>query len=258
VSTQAAVRQEDFASPDLHVVCPTNEAKTRTRSITGAVDREALRDVVPILMGIAPFAMVIGAALGELDISPPMGIAASALIYAGSAQLAAMDLLTGGAGLITVLLTVAVINARMLVYGAALEPMFRDQPAWFRWIAPQFIVDQTYALAMNRPELAHDRGRFRRYWLTIGGAIGVVWLGMIGTTLSMGPVTGSQSPLDFAATALFIGTLVPKLSERRAWIAAAAAALVTGLASTLPNGIGLLAGILAGMTAGSFGARRLS
>jgi predicted branched-subunit amino acid permease len=258
VSARAALRHEPFASPHLHVVSPTNQAERPKRSVTGVVDREALRDVIPILMGIAPFAMVIGVALGELEISQPMGIAASALIYAGSAQLAAIDLLSGGAGLITVLLTVAVINARMLVYGAALEPMFRDQPAWFRWIAPQFIVDQTYALVMNRPELAHDRERFRRYWLTIGGAIGLVWLGTIGTTLSMGPITGPQSPLNFAPTALFIGMLVPKLAERRAWIAAAGAALVAGLASLLPNGIGLLAGILAGMTLGSFGERRPS
>jgi predicted branched-subunit amino acid permease len=258
VNARAAVRQEPFASPHLHVVSRTKEAERRKRSVTGVVDREALRDVVPILIGIAPFAMVIGVALGELKISQPMGIAASALIYAGSAQLAAMDLLSRGAGLLTVLLTVAVINARMLVYGAALEPRFRDQPAWFRWIAPQFIVDQTYVLAMNRPELAHDQERFRRYWLTTGGAIGLVWLGTIGTTLSMGSITGPESPLDFAAAALFIGMLVPKLAERRAWIAAAGAALVAGLASALPNGIGLLVGILAGMTLGSFGERRPS
>jgi predicted branched-subunit amino acid permease len=222
------------------------------------VDVEALRDVAPVLIGIAPFAMVIGVTLGRLEIPYLLGIAASGLIYAGSAQLAAMDLLGAGAATVTVLLTMAVVNARMLMYGASLEPMFRGQPACFRWLGPHFIVDQTYTLAMNRPDVARDSKRFRRYWLTIGGAIGVVWLATIGTAMALGSLTGPHSPLAFAATALFIGMLVPKLAERRALITAGAAALVAGTAGALPHGLGLVAGIVAGMVVGSIGERRPS
>lgn len=260
MSAQAAVEQEPFAPRELRVAPSAGPRNGRAEkpSPAGWIDREALCDVAPILVSIAPFAMVIGVGLSTLEIPHPMGMVASGLIYAGSAQLAAMDLLAGGAGPVTVLLTVATINARMLVYGAALEPSFRDQPSWFRWIAPQFIVDQTYALAINRPRLARDRRRFRRYWLTLGGAIGVVWLGTIGTTLVVGPVASPESPVNFAATALFIAMLVPKLAERRAMVAAGGAALVAGLASTFPNGLGLLAGVMAGMTFGAITHRKPS
>jgi len=257
VNAQASDRY-DCVPPELCVLSATKGAAKHKPSVIRAMDRDALRDVVPSLVGIAPLAIVIGVALGQLDITQPLGITASALIYAGSAQLAAMELISGGAGLVTVLLTVAAINARMLVYGAALESRFRHQPPWFRWIAPQFIVDQTYALAMNRPELAQDPGRFRRYWLTIAAAIGLVWLGTIGVALTMGPVMGPRSPLAFGATALFIGMLVPKLDERRALSTAGTAALVAGLGSTLPNGLGLLTGILAGMIWGSLHKRKPS
>lgn len=219
------------------------------------IDLVALRDVAPILVSLVPFGTAIGVALNELVIPSPLGVGASGMIYAGSAQLAAMDLLAGGAGLTTVLLTIVVINARLLMYGAALEPMFRDQPAWFRWLAPQFIIDQSYALAMNRPESVGGRRGFRRYWLTVGSAIGVVWLGAIGTSLAVAPVVDAESPLSFAGPALFIGLLAPLLGERRALVAAGGAALVATFMSNLPNGLGLLAGILAGIASGSLADR---
>jgi predicted branched-subunit amino acid permease len=259
MSAQASVKQESIAPRNLGVAPGANPPHAQAKaSVKTWIDREALRDVAPILVSIAPFAIVIGVGLSKLEILHPMGVVASGLIYAGSAQLAAMNLLAEGAAPVTVLLTVATINARMLMYGAALESSFRDQPSWFRWIAPQFIVDQTYALAANRSELARDRRRFRRYWLTMGGAIGVVWLGTIGTTLALGPFATPESPINFAATALFIAMLVPMLDKRRAVVGAGGAAIVAGLASSLPNGLGLLAGVMAGMVLGAITHRRTS
>jgi len=213
----------------------------------GPIDRDGLRDVIPALVGIAPFAVVIGVALSQLEISQWMGVTASALMYGGSAQLAASNLIRSGADLVTILVTVGIVNARLLMYGAALEPRFKDQPRWFRWIAPHFIVDQTYALVTGRPELAHDPARFRRYWLTIAGAISAVWLGVIGAALVAGTRVHPESPLMIAAPALFVGMLVPKLAHRRSLAAAVGAAVVSSAGAALPNGLGLLAGVVAGM-----------
>jgi predicted branched-subunit amino acid permease len=225
---------------------------------TRVIDWDGLRDVFPVLVGLAPFAVVIGVSLSQLQITHVLGVIASGLVYAGSAQLAAMNLIGSGADVVTILFTVAVINARLLMYGAALEPRFRDQPRWFRWLAPHFIVDQTYALALGRPELANDPARFRRYWLTIAAAITAVWLGVIGLSLLAGARMSPASPLMIAAPAIFIGMLVPKLAHRRSLVAAVTAAIVSSVGSILPNGLGLLAGILAGMTIGSMVDRRQS
>ena len=212
---------------------------------------EALRHAVTVLLGIAPFAVTIGIALRRLDISHPLGMTASGLIYSGSAQLAAIKLMDGGAGVAAVLLAVVMINARLLMYGAGLEPLFRRHPAWFRWIAPQFIIDQTYVLATGGPGAAETPAGFRRYWFTLGIAIGVGWVGTIGATLALGPLLSANSPLDFAPVALFIGMLVPRLNDRRAMVAAGGAALASTLAVALPSGMGLLLGVLVGMTLGA-------
>lgn len=227
-------------------------------SLRRMVDRDALRDVLPMLVGIAPFAVVIGVSLSQLEMTPWLGLLASALMYGGSAQLAATNLIVGAADIATILATVAVVNARLLMYGAALEPRFRDQPWWFRWLAPQFIVDQTYALATSRSELKGDPVRFRRYWFTIGGAISAVWLGVIGVSLIGGARIDSESALMIAAPALFVGMLVPRLTNLRTISTALTAGIVSSAGAVLPNGLGLLVGILAGMAVAAAVDRRQS
>lgn len=218
-----------------------------TRAPGGIVDRDAVRDILPVTFSVMPFAAVIGVTIAQAHAVPAWaGLLAGPMIYAGSAHLAAVSLLDAGAGAATVLATVAIINARLSMYGAVIEPHFRAQPAWFRWLAPHFLVDQTYALATARHDLA-DPARFRRYWTTAGVVLGVGWTTAMAAALLLGPVIPAHSPLDFAATAVFIGLLAPRLRERVARRPALIAALVALFASPLPNGLGLLAGALAGI-----------
>lgn len=231
--------------------------ETGPTPLAWSLDHDALRDIAPVLVSIAPFAMLVGVTMSELSIGGGLGVTASGLIFAGSAQMGALTLLGSGAGVLAVLATVAAINARLMMYAAALEPRFRNQPAWFRWFGPHLLVDQTYVLASSRPELAEPR-RFRRYWLTMGTALAAVWLGTISAGLALGPILPADSPLGFAPTAVIIGLLVPKLTDRRAIRAAVVAALVAGIGSGLPNGLGLLAGAVCGVAATMSGDRSSS
>jgi predicted branched-subunit amino acid permease len=212
-----------------------------------SIDRQAVRDLLPVVVGLVPFAVVIGVTIAGSPAVPAWaGLVATPLLYAGSAQLAALSLLDGGSGVVTVLLTVAVVNGRLSIYGAALEPRFRCQPAWFRWLAPHTLVDQTYALATARPDL-DDPARFRRYWLTAGVVLGLAWTGVIALAAMAGPEIPTDSPLTFAAPAVFVGLVVPRLRARVARRPALIAATVALLASPLPSGLGVLLAATAGM-----------
>jgi predicted branched-subunit amino acid permease len=210
------------------------------------LDRDALRDVLPVAVSLVPFAAVIGVTISQASLVPIwVGMLAGPLIYGGSAQLAALTMADTGAGLLTVLGTVLVINARLVIYGAAIEPRFRGQPTWFRWLAPHFLVDQTYTLATERTDRS---GRaFRRYWGTVGLVLGVVWIGTMYIAVALGPAVPTDSPLTFAATAVFVALLVPRLRQRAARQPAAIAAAVALVASPLPHGLGVLVGALAGV-----------
>jgi predicted branched-subunit amino acid permease len=215
------------------------------RGPLSCVDRAALHDVWPVLVGLAPFAMALGIAMRDADISTPAGVIGSLVVFAGSAQLAAVTLMKSEAGIVSVLGAVALINARFVLYSAALEPRFRSQPTWFRWLAPHFLVDQTYLLADSRTELGDPR-RFRRYWLTVAAAIAVVWLSNIGLTLAVGDLLPAETPLTFAPIAVLVGILVPRLQDKNARQAAIAAGLATLCGGSLPSGGGLLLGVVIG------------
>jgi predicted branched-subunit amino acid permease len=217
----------------------------------GALDRVALRDAWPVVLGIVPFGLLIGVTIGHSGVGAGLGLGSAALFFGGSAHLAALTLLQAGAGPVAVLACVIVVNARLALYGAALQSRFRDQPAWFRWSAPHLLVDQTYAIASAKPELAHP-ARFRRYWLTAGTAIGVCWLASHVVSMALGPVVPRHPAMEITAPAIFVALLVPQLRTGPALLAAAVAALVAGATSALPQGLAPVLGALAGLAAAAF------
>ena len=224
--------------------------------VTGRVDGDALRDVWPMLIGVAPFGLLIGVTIGHMGLGAGPGLISAALFFGGSGHFAALTLLQTGAGPLAVVAAVAVVNARLAIYAAALQPRFREHPAWFRWLAPQVLIDQTYALATARPDLSG--ARFRRYWSTAGAAFAVVWLGSHVAGLLLGPLLPEHSPREIAASAVFVGLLAPQLVRRPALAAAGVAALVAAAASVfpvLPAGSGLVLGAVAGLIAGTLADR---
>jgi predicted branched-subunit amino acid permease len=226
-----------------------DQAGVGVNVLAARLDREALRDIWPIVLGMAPFGLLIGVTIGHTGVSTVLGLGSAAVFFGGSGHLAALTLLAGGAGPLAVLAGVVVVNARFALYAAALQSRFRDQPAWFRWLAPHLLIDQTYALVADRPDL--DAPRFRQYWLTAGGAIGLMWIGSHVAGVLLGPVLPEHSPLEIAAPALFVGLLAPQLTRLPAVVAATAAAIVAATASVLPQGAGLIIGAIAGLVAGA-------
>jgi predicted branched-subunit amino acid permease len=219
-------------------------------SLPRPVVREALRDLWPIAVAVAPFGLFVGVTLDELGIPRTTGYLSSLLIFSGSAQLAVLTLLDTGAGLTTIVAIVAVVGARLVVYGGALAPHFRAQPVWFRWFGPHLLVDQTFGVATARSDL-EEPGRFRAYWLTIGAGLGTVWLTVIVIGSLVGPVLDRLGMLELTAPALYVGMLVPRLSDRAAVGAAVvAAALAFGLQG-LPGGVGLPIAIVVALAVGA-------
>ena len=113
-------------------------------------------------------------------------------------------LLASGAGVGTVVASVAVVNARLVLYAAVLEPRFRAQPGWFRWLAPHWIIEPTFALTTARDDL-HDPTRFRRYWMALGALLAGAWTGLVALGVVVGPVLAEAAPvLAFAPAAVFL------------------------------------------------------
>jgi predicted branched-subunit amino acid permease len=214
--------------------------------------RTALADLVPAVVALAPLGLVVGVTVGQTRVGTLLGIATAPAVFAGTAQLSLLTLLRSGAGVVAVVTAVAVINSRMVMYAAALEPRFRGQPGWFRWLGAHFVVDPTFALVTARDDL-DDPVRFRRYWLALGGLLTVAWTALVALGVVFGPALRGAGPvLAFAPAAVFLAMLIPRLTDRRSLLAAIVAGVVTGalsLVGALPAGAPVLLGGAAGVLA---------
>lgn len=231
---------------------PPTTMPSRTQA-AGA--RAGLRDMVPVTVAIIPFAMVLGVTIDASVVPDLVGAVMAPVLYAGSANFAAISVVDAGGTALTAAFTALVVNVRFTMYGAALAHRFRDQPRWFRWLGPWFIIDQTFALSSARAE--RDPAWFRAYWFAAAGLIGIVFTAMAVVGILLGPIVPSGIGLEFTVPAMFVALGVSQVRDRPALAAAVAGASVTALALDLPHGLGLLAGAVAGATTGAV-ARRMS
>ena len=216
--------------------------------------RAALRDILAVSPGVIPFGVMLGITVVTTGTGAVAGLVGAVLVYGGSAQLTAITVLHTGAGLLAAVLSGALVNARVLLYSAALEPRFRDHPLWFRLAAPAFIQDQTYLSAIGREQICGPE--FRRYWAWLGGSLLVVWTSAVALGCAAGPLLPPLPHLGLVGTALFVAMLVPRLLTREAALAAGVSLATAFVAARLVPELGILTGAAAGVLAATLAGRR--
>lgn len=210
------------------------------------------RAMVPWLAGIVPFGLVIGVSAAQADVPALAGWLTGPLIYAGSAQLATIGMLSAGAAPMAVVAVALVINVRLIFYSATMARHWRGTPWWWRLAAGYLLVDPSVAVGLDGYRRL-GRGRGHAHYL--GGAVllWVSWLAAIGAGAAAGTGLPAWLHLEFVIPLYLVGQAISKLADpapRRAIFVAAAAALLA-LSAPLQLGIALAiaAGIAAGLTA---------
>ena len=113
-------------------------------------------------------------------------------------------------------------------------------------------------MAVNRyqgPDSGTARDRLR-YYLAVGLILWTAWMALTAAGVLLGGVLPTSLPLDLAAPLTFLLLLLPMLTSRPAYAAAATGGLVAVVTSGLPWGLGLLAGAAAGIAVGGYLAGR--
>lgn len=219
-------------------------------SRSGAVD--GIRAVAPLLVGVAPFGLIFGVTAAGSALGGSLGYATSVIIFAGAAQLATVQLFTEGAATAVIIATALVINARHLMYSAALAPHFREFPPAWRFGLPYVLTDQAFAVSIIRYEAESDP-TYRR-WFYLGGALAlwVTWQISSAAGVILGASVPASWSLDFAIPLVFLALLIPALRTRPSVAAAVVGGLVALLAHDVAYNLGLIIGALAGIGAGVF------
>ncbi|GAB7020365.1 AzlC family ABC transporter permease [Halostagnicola bangensis] len=234
-----------------------------------------VRDVAPALPPNIPFGLLFGATAVEVGIGPVQATAMSLFVFAGAAQMAAVDLLRADAALSVVLTTVLVLNLRYMMYGASLAPTVRELPARWRATMGYALSDVNYALAIAKfsddpaddssanpaddeaddpsDSSAGDRATVHQGWYYLGLTVPFV-ISFVGAT-AVGAVAGMSIGdglnLDFAIPLIFIALLAPALKRRGPVLVAVTSGMVAVPAAGIPFNLGLFVAAGAGIAAGT-------
>lgn len=218
---------------------------------------EGVRDVTPMVIGVVPFGLAIGAAVGSSSLTTLQGIVSGPAILAGAAQLTTVEMIDGGAAAIVVVLSALMINARLLLYSASIAPWFRNEPLARRLLLAVPVIDQLHFTCVPRFERG-DLDRAGRIAYYTGAATWLMSAWVITQTLAI--VAGTRLPesvgLGVAAPLALAGLLAKSLDGRPAAVAAVAAATCAVAGASLPFRSAILAAALAGLAAGTGTARR--
>jgi branched chain amino acid efflux pump len=203
--------------------------------------RAGLRAGLPY--GVA--SLLLGLSFGVLA-RPLMGPAAtivmSVVVFAGSAQFAALAVLSAGGGAAAAIVAGMLLNLRFVPMGIAIAPSLRSGPLG-RALRGQALVDASWALA-NRGSGRFDiefllGSTLAQYPAWVGGtAIGALAGGLLGNPRSLG--------LDAIFPAFFLGLLVAELRRPQARpVAAVGAGIALALTPLTPAGVPIIVASLA-------------
>ena len=210
-----------------------------------------VRDVAPMMVGVAPFGMITGVSAAAVGVAPPEALGMSALVFAGASQLAGLALLGQGASWWVILLTTFMINLRMAMYSASIAPwLIRLRPLTRLGLA-YLMTDQAYAFSILRYGREDDAFPRRDYYLGVALPLWALWM----AATAAGVLLGAQIPpawqLDFAIPLTFLAMLAPAVVDRPSFIAAITGGGLALLLQGLPYNLGLIIGACVGIAAGT-------
>lgn len=180
--------------------------------------------------------------------SPIEAMAFSLIVFAGAAQFAAVGFVSRGLGWPAIALFTLLLNARHVLYSAALAPWFKRRSVLERAVAAHLLTDEAFALT-----IAHFRriGRFDAfgYWYATIVTTLIPWnvATFAGVMLGGAIVDPRALGIDVIFPAAMGGLAVGLVTGRRELVAAIAGGLIAVGASLVWDAtIGVIVGGVAG------------
>ena len=181
---------------------------------------------------------------------PLAGWAASPLIYGGSAQLTVLEMTASGAGLAATVTAALLINVRLIVYSAALVPLWATASRTARLLAAATVIDPTWMIAERRAAEPGSLAERRAHYAGAAAVLTVGWCAAVAAGAVLGATTDLADVLAIATPLCLVAIVAPHLRRSGGFAAVSGAAAVAWLARDLPAGTGLL---LAMATAAALG-----
>jgi predicted branched-subunit amino acid permease len=201
---------------------------------------EGFRSMIMITPGIVPFGAIMGTVCANADLSLFQSVSMNFLVFAGAAQLAAMELMSQNAAAGVVVMTGLIINLRFLLYSAAMSPIVQKSGFMVKLVCSYWLTDQSYAVMSANHEKFKTNREAIHFYLGTCVCMALSWhLSVIG-----GFVFGNFAPaswsLDYAVPLSFLAFVVPALKNSKYVVVAAFSSVVSLLLNSMPYKLGLI------------------
>src|SRR5215203_1965098 len=210
-----------------------------------------VRAEIPLLIGGFPFGMIYGALAVGAGLSKPAAQMMSSIVFAGSSQFIAAQLFHDSVPGFVIVVTIAVVNLRHMLYSASLAPYLASLSTRWKILLSYLLTDEAYAPSVIR----YEKEGITQYghWFLFGAGFSLWFIWQVSTAIGifLGAAIPESWSLDFALPLTFIAMVVPVLKDRPAIAAAISAGVVALFAYTMPYKLGLIVAALVGIIGGT-------
>lgn len=209
------------------------------------------RAELPLLIGVVPFGLIYGVLALEAGLAPVSAQMMSSIVFAGSSQFITTQLVREAVPGLVIVLTIAVVNLRHMLYSASIAPYLRALPMRWKVLLSYLLTDEAYAVAILNYEQGNDKPSGHWFFLGAGLTLWLSWQLSTAAGILLGATLPESWPLDFALPITFIALVIPTLKDRPAVAASLVAGGVALVAYDLPYKLGLMLAGLLGILAGT-------
>jgi len=209
--------------------------------------REGIRDQSTVAMGIAAWGLMTGVAMVKSGLSVLEALLMTVIVYAGSAQLAAVPMIAAGAPMWVILAAAFCVNLRFVVFSAHLRPYMMHMPRFRRVVSGFVTGDLSYvffAKRYPRPGSTPDELTGQQAYLMGNCAINFcAWMtaSVIGVLLAHAIPT--EWGLGFAGILALLGVLCSLATSPLRMVSAGVAGAAAVVAWALPLKLNILVAI---------------
>ena len=206
---------------------------------------------LPLLLGVVPFGMIYGVLALNAGLTPAPAQLMSSIVFAGSAQFITAQLVRDAVPGLVIVLTIAVVNLRHMLYSASVAPYMRALPMRWKVMLSYLLTDEAYAVTILNYEKGEGPPSGHWFFLGAGLTLWTSWQFSTAAGILLGTTLPESWPLDFALPITFIALIMPALKDRPAIAASLTAGVVALLANGLPYKLGLMVAGLLGILVGT-------
>jgi 4-azaleucine resistance transporter AzlC len=213
--------------------------------------RRGALGMAPLVPGVLVYGVAFGVMAAAAGLTTIEAALLSAMVNAGGAQMASLQAWDSPVPILAVALTTLAMNARYLLFGAALRPWFAGLPPHQSYSSLFVMGDLNWALALREREAGYDDAAF------LAGSGLVLWLAWVAAT-AMGQLFGQvigdprKFGIDFMLAAFFATMTVGFLRRPGSLLPFAVGGVVAVIVGALVEGPWyILTGAAAGSLAGA-------